>query len=73
VGEADAKPSRATLVTDAHLRFYEKIMNRLTSQGVGPFSQQHRVAPESNKIPGFEKMSFAEQRFAQDKLSGRIR
>ena len=35
VGEADAKPIRATIVTDAHLRFYEKLMNKITSQGAG--------------------------------------
>ena len=33
VGEADARPIRATIITDAHLRFYETIISKITSQG----------------------------------------
>jgi hypothetical protein len=66
VGDADAKPIRATIVTDAHLRFYETIMSKLTSQGSASFSQQHRTAPDDAKIPGYENMSFEQRRFAQD-------
>jgi hypothetical protein len=73
VGEADAKPIRATIVTDAHVRFYETIMNKLTSQGAAPFSQSHRVPPDTNTIPGFDKMSFAQQRQAQDQIAARSR
>ncbi|MDA9508091.1 hypothetical protein XI09_26330 [Bradyrhizobium sp. CCBAU 11386] len=73
VGEADAKPIRATIVTDAHLRFYEKIMSRLTSQGVAPFSQQHRVPPDTGGIPGYENMSFEQRRYAQEQRAGRMR
>jgi hypothetical protein len=71
VGEADAKPIRATIVTDAHVRFYETIMNKLTSQGGASFSQSHRVPPDNDKIPGFENMSFAQQRHAQEQLRAR--
>jgi hypothetical protein len=71
VGEADAIPIRATIVTDAHLRFYETIINKLTNQGGATFSQSHRVPPDKNEIPGFEKMSFAQQRYAQDQLAAR--
>ena len=72
VGEVDAKPIRATIVTDAHLRFYESIMTKLTSQGTANFSQSHRVPPEdSNKISGFENMSFEQRRQAQDNLAAR--
>jgi hypothetical protein len=71
VGEADAKPIRATIVTDAHLRFYERVMNKISSQGSASFSQQHRVAPDDRMIPGFDKMSFEQQRFAQDQLAAR--
>jgi hypothetical protein len=71
VGEADAKPIRATLVTDSHLRFYETIMYKLQSQGGASFSQAHRAAPDNDKIPGFEKMSFAQQRQAQDQYAAR--
>ena len=71
IGEADAAPVKATLVTDSHLRFYETIMHKLTSQGGASFSQQHRAPPETGGIPGFEKMSFAQQREAQDQLAAR--
>jgi hypothetical protein len=71
VGEADAKPIRATIVTDAHVRFYETIMNKLTSQGGASFSQSHRVPPDTAKIPGYEGMSFEQRRYAQDQLLAR--
>jgi hypothetical protein len=71
MGEADAAPIRATIVTDAHLRFYEKLMQKVSSQGTASFSQSHRAAPDSNVIPGFDKMSFAQQRYAQDQLLAR--
>jgi hypothetical protein len=73
VGEKDAAPIRATIVTDAHVRFYEKIMHQVTSQGGASFSSAHRVPPETGGIPGFDKMSFAEQRFAQDQIAARRR
>jgi hypothetical protein len=73
MGEADARPIRATIVTDAHLRFYEKLMNKISSQGAASFSQQHRAAPDTNSIPGFDKMSFEQRRFAQDQLAARRR
>jgi hypothetical protein len=73
VGEADAKPIRATIVTDAHVRFYETIMNKLTSQGGASFSQSHRAPPDNDKIPGFDNMSFAQQRHAQEQLAARQR
>lgn len=63
-GEADAKPIRATLVTDAHLRFYEKLMNKDVSQGTAPFSQQHReLAPKSGQVTEdqWSKMSPADR------------
>jgi hypothetical protein len=72
VGDADAKPILATIVTDAHLRFYEKMHHRITSQGSASFSQSHRVPPDSNEIPGFDKMTFEQQRYAQDRRAGRI-
>jgi hypothetical protein len=71
MGEADAAPIRATIVTDAHLRFYEKLMNKVSSQGAASFSQSHRAAPETNSIPGYDKMSFEQRRLAQDQLAAR--
>src|SRR5471030_1196738 len=38
MGEADAAPIRATIVTAAHLRFYEKLMQKASSQGAASFS-----------------------------------
>ncbi|TYL83617.1 hypothetical protein [Bradyrhizobium cytisi] len=73
VGAADAKPIRATLVTDAHLRFYEKLMSQQASQGAASFSSQHRVAPDQNKIPGYDNMSFEQRRHAQDQAAARRR
>jgi hypothetical protein len=73
MGEADAKPIRATIVTDAHLRFYEKLMNKISSQGAASFSQQHRAAPDTNPIPGYESMSFEQRRQAQDQNAARRR
>jgi hypothetical protein len=73
VGEADAKPIRATIVTDAHLRFYERLMNKITSQGAAGFSQSHRVPPDTSGIPGFDKMSFEQKRQAQDNYAARRR
>jgi hypothetical protein len=71
MGEADAKPIRATIVTDAHLRFYEKLMNKISSQGAAGFSQSHRAPPDTNPIPGFDNMSFEQRRQAQDQNAAR--
>lgn len=74
VGEADAKPIRATIVTDAHLRFYEKLMTKIISQGVHGFSQQHRV--ENDGKPSEEtwnNWSFAQQREWQESQRQRQR
>jgi hypothetical protein len=73
VGEADAAPIRATLVTDSHLRFYESLMQKLSSQGAAGFSQSHRTAPDASGIPGYDKMSFEQKRLAQDQLAARRR
>jgi hypothetical protein len=73
VGEADAKPIRATIVTDAHLRFYERMMTKVASQGAASFSAAHRVPPDTGEIPGFDKMTFEQQRFAQDQRAAQRR
>jgi hypothetical protein len=69
MGDADAAPILRSMVTDAHLRFYEKMQQKVTSQGSASFSQQHRVAPDTREIPGFDSMSFEQKRFAQDQLA----
>jgi len=73
MGEADAAPIKATLVTEAHLRFYEKLMQRVSSQGAASFSQSHRTAPDASGIPGYDKMSFEQRRQAQDQNAARRR
>ena len=73
MGEADAAPIRATIVTDAHLRFYERLMQKVSSQGAASFSQSHRTAPDNNPIPGYEGMTFEQRRQAQDQNAARRR
>jgi hypothetical protein len=73
MGNTDAKPIVATIVTDAHLRFYEKLMQKVSSQGTASFSQQHRAAPDTNPIPGFDNMTFEQRRHAQDQNAARRR
>jgi hypothetical protein len=70
--KGDAKALAGMLVTARHVEAFERIITRLTNQGTAAFSQQHRTAPDDNKIPGFENMSFEQRRFAQDqKRAGR--
>ena len=71
VSEQDARPIRATLATEAHLRFYETIMTKLSNQGSASLSQSGRVAPDDKAIPGFKDMSFEQRRYAQDQLAAR--
>jgi hypothetical protein len=72
IGTADAAPIKATMVTASHLKFIEAVMQKLESQGVGSFSQSHRVAPDADsRIPGYENMSFEQRRFAQDQAAAR--
>jgi hypothetical protein len=73
MGDDAAKPILATIVTHSHLQFYEKIMNKIASQGAASFSQSHRAAPENSPIPGYENMSFEQKRQAQDNLAARRR
>ncbi len=73
VGDADAKPILATMVTDAHLRFFEKMQQRISSQGAASFTTSHRVPADDKAIPGYETMDFAQKRYAQDQLAARRR
>jgi hypothetical protein len=50
MGTADARPLRATLVTDAHLRFFEKVMTQHTSQGAATFDNRHRDRPDDGRV-----------------------
>jgi hypothetical protein len=62
---------KSTLVTAAQIEAMEAHITKLTSQGSASFSQQHRAAPETNKIPNYEGMTFAQRRQAQDELAAR--
>jgi hypothetical protein len=73
VGEADAKQIRALIVTDSMLRYHERMIAKISNQGVASFSQQHRTAPETNSIPGYENMSFEQKRYAQEQNAARRR
>lgn len=47
------------------IRAMQRIMQRVSSQGVTPFSQAHRAdAPQG--IPGYDKMTFEQRRHAQE-------
>lgn len=63
MGTADAKPIRATLVTDAHVRFVEKVIDKLTSQGAAGFSQKHRDV-DTGKVSDeqWSKMSYSQKK-----------
>lgn len=57
--------------TAQQVETWENHITKLTSQGSAVFSQSHRAAPDGDKIPGFENMSFSQQRLAQDQLRAR--
>jgi hypothetical protein len=73
MGEADAKQIRALIVTDSMLRYHERMIQKISSQGTASFSQSHRAAPEANGIPGYESMTFEQRREAQDRNAARRR
>jgi len=64
--KGDARALAGMLVTARHIEAFERLITRIGSQGVAGFSQQHRAAPDTSKIPGYEGMSFEQRRFAQD-------
>jgi hypothetical protein len=73
MGEADARQINALIVTDSMLRYHERMITKLTSQGTASFSQSHRTAPDTNGIPGYDNMSFEQRRYAQDQAAARRR
>jgi hypothetical protein len=62
---------KSTMVTAAQVQAWEAHITRLSSQGTMPFSQQHRVAPEQDKIPNYENLSFEQRRHAQEQQRAR--
>ena len=50
-------------VTNSHLEFYEKLFQKVTSQGAASFSQQHRDLPDSKPTEEeYQSWSFGEKR-----------
>jgi hypothetical protein len=66
-------PLKSTLVTAAQVEAMEAHITKLTTQGSAPYSNSHRVPPDTNAIPNYDKMSFAQRRQAQDELAARRR
>lgn len=64
---------KSTMVTAAQVQAWEAHITKLGSQGAASFSQQHRVAPDDQKIPGYENMSFEQRRHAQDQRAAQRR
>jgi hypothetical protein len=65
VGVLDYAPVAGTVEA------FERMMRKFSSQGGADFSQSHRSQPEDGKLPGYDKMSFEQKRFAQDQLRAR--
>lgn len=64
---------KSTIVTAAQVEAMEAHITKLTTQGGASFSQSHRVPPDTNAIPGYDKMSFEQRRLAQDQAAARRR
>jgi len=64
---------KSSLVTAAQVEALESHITKLSNQGGASFDQRHRAAPDTNAIPNYEKMTFAQRRQAQDELAARRR
>lgn len=71
VGDKLASHMRGMLVTADIVKGWELIQQKFSSQGAASFSQAGRDTPDGNKIPGYDKMSFEQKRYAQDQLRAR--
>jgi len=71
LGSELAKVMSTMLVTAKHVEGFEKLMASFRDQGAGSFSQGGRQPPETNNIPGIEKMNFKQARAAQDAWAAR--
>jgi hypothetical protein len=72
MGTADAKPIKATICTDAHLRFIEKVISSLTSQGAASFSGKHRdVEPRGVDDATWNSWSYSQKKAYAENSSAR--
>jgi hypothetical protein len=68
-----AKPFLNFPVISGMVEGFEKLMRSFSSQGSSTFSQQHRAQPATDKIEGWDTMSFEQRRQAQDQLAANRR
>jgi hypothetical protein len=72
IGDDLAKPFMQTLCTEAQVRGWEKLMQRVTGQGATGYSHAGRDPPKSrDDIPGYATVSFEQRRAAQERGAGR--
>jgi hypothetical protein len=70
IGDVDAKPILASLCTDSHLRFYERMQAKITNQGVAGFSGKHRDV-DTGKLSDeqYSKLSYSEKKAYSERMS----
>jgi urease gamma subunit len=74
LGDDLASHMRGMLVTADIVKGVETLIHKFSSQGAASFSQSHRVAPDDpGKIPGYDRMSFEQRRYAQEQRAGNLR
>lgn len=70
LGEELGKEFTTYLYTAKQVEGVEKLMSNFRGQGTGTYTPQHGQVPsDKGEIPGFDKMTFAQKRFAQDQLN----
>ena len=68
IGDREAAPILKTLVTAAHLNFYEKMMPKIINQGVAGFSGKHRDV-DTGKLSDeqYSKLSYSQKKAYAEK------
>jgi hypothetical protein len=73
VGDADAKPIIATMATAAHVKFYEKLFQKVTNPGGSNFTQSHRANDDGGKVDDatYNSWSYAQKRDYAERMNAR--
>jgi hypothetical protein len=72
VRESDGNVRSGVLWTADIISAFEALQHRMQSQGAASYSGHGRdTGADAGKIPGYENMSFAQRRHAQEQLRGR--
>jgi len=72
MGDQDAKSIIAGMASSAQVRFYERMIQRATSQGAGRFTPQHRdMEPRGLSDEQWNGMSYGERKAYAERSSGR--